>query len=435
MKNEVLKGIVNGVVTAAKEHMVITLVTCSVVVGAAGVGGVVTYHNAHTGNNSVVESDTEVSVKDSSYKKLETRFKAAKTAISELILDEKMSAKLNSDAEEIRAYIENSNTKSVEDDMLKKMDELEKNVKKETDSSIKKLADKETEVANLVATTNAPKFIDSESDSSEETQTQEESTEESSAAIVLDDESLTTLDELKEEYFSLKKENKYKSAYNKCGDIINLIQNYASNHKEENSETDTNENGNDAPANADNGNTDMNTTTSAGNTTSANNSGNGGGAPANAGSGSTDSQNTSSPAAQPEAPAQPSNPEPQPEAPTQPSNSKAGVAETFYDGSIANGITGDQKAYIDGLVNSWLNGGYTNEGLEDAIADYLIENGYEVNRVTALKNSIMAIPDGMSYTLNGVTTGNELYYYGKCYTDGEMNGDMRVGYYNKVSVS
>lgn len=429
MKNEVLKGIVNGVVTAAKEHMVITLVTCSVVVGAAGVGGVAIYHNAHTGNNSVVESDTEVSVKDSSYKKLETRFKAAKTAISELILDEKMSAKLNSDAEEIRAYIENSNTKSVEDDMLKKMDELEENVKKETDSSIKKLADKETEVANLVATTNAPKFIDSESDSSEETQTQEESTEETLAAIVLDDELLTTLDELKEEYFSLKKENKYKSAYNKCGDIINLIQNYASNHKEESSETDTNENGNDAPANADNGNTDTNTTTSAGNkgsvssgnTTSANNSGNGDGATANAGSGSTDSQNTSSPAAQPETP-------------TQPSNSKAGVAETFYDGSIANGISGEQKAYIDGLVNSWMNGGYTNEGLQYAILDYLVDNGYTLNGVNVVKNSMQLIPDGMSYSLGGTSTGNELYYYGKCYTDGEMNGDMRVGYYSNVKV-
>lgn len=41
---------------------------------------------------------------------------------------------------------------------------------------------------------------------------------------------------------------------------------------------------------------------------------------------------------------------PQPQAP---SNPKAGVAETFYDGSIANGLSADMKAHVDSLVNSW----------------------------------------------------------------------------------
>ena len=81
-----------------------------------------------------------------------------------------------------------------------------------------------------------------------------------------------------------------------------------------------------------------------------------------------------------------------------------------------------------------MNGGYTNEGLQYAILDYLVDNGYTLNGVNVVKNSMQLIPDGMSYSLGGTSTGNELYYYGKCYTDGEMNGDMRVGYYSNVKV-
>lgn len=124
-------------------------------------------------------------------------------------------------------------------------------------------------------------------------------------------------------------------------------------------------------------------------------------------------------------------PIPQPQAP---SNPKAGVAETLYDGSVGGGITGEQKAHIDGLVRSWLNGGYSNDGLANEIGNYLMGYGYTVNGFSVVKDSKILIPSGSSYSLGRGTTGNELYYYGKLTTDGNMEGDSRVGYEARVRV-
>ena len=425
-----LKDMVKGVVTLAKEHMVITAVTCSLVVGGACVGGVVAYNHAHADNNKV-ESATETSARDSSYKKLKERYQAVKSVIGELILDEEMSAKLTSDAEEIRAYIENSNSKSVEDDMLKKMKELEENVNKETNNSIKKLAEKEAEVAKLVATTNAPKFADTSEDSTEAAST------ENTEVVTLDDATLSAYDAMKKDYDSFKAENKYKSANEKCDKIIELISTFKSADADGGETTDA-----DANAGTDSNTAADNSGSSTGNTASSNggsnfsgdkNSGsNGSGSNKSSGSGNGNSQTSSNKPSQSQTPAQqPSQPQTPAE---QPSNNKAGVAETFYDGSVGRGISAEEKAHIDGLVNSWLNGGYTNEGLQYAILDYLMEKGYTVNGVTALKNSIKFIPSGKTYTLESVMTGSELYYYGKCWTDGEASGDGRVGYYSVVDV-
>ena len=442
MNKDVLKDMVKGVETLAKEHMVITAVTCSVVVGGAGIGGVVAYNHAHADNNKVVESGTETSARDSSYKKLKERYQAVKSVIGELILDEEMSAKLTSDAEEIRAYIENSNSKSVEDDMLEKMEELEENVNKETNNSMTKLEEKETEVANLVATTNAPKFVETEEETSEETQVEGESTEETEA-VILDDATLGTLDDMKKEYFSLKKANKYKSAYNKCGEIIDLIQNStAGAANTESSDTETNENGDAGTTNSDGGNNGSGADTNTGTTASANSgsgssgttnsgssnsssssSGNTGSSDGNSGSNNNSDSGSSNSGSQEQAPAE------------QPSDNKAGVAETFYDGSVGRGISAEEKAYIDGLVNSWLNGGYTNEGLQNAIGNYLMERGYTVSYTGAVKNTMIIIPNGKTYTLDSVMTGSELYYYGKLYTDGEVSGDGRIGYETSVYIS
>lgn len=123
-------------------------------------------------------------------------------------------------------------------------------------------------------------------------------------------------------------------------------------------------------------------------------------------------------------------PAPQPQAP---SNPKAGVAETFYDGSIVNGLSADMKAHVDSLVNSWLNGGYSDSDLEDAIDNYLFENGVTCSVVHAKKSTRLLIPSGQSYSLSGIAGGN-IYYYGKLYTNGEMDGDSRVGYESYVSV-
>lgn len=123
-------------------------------------------------------------------------------------------------------------------------------------------------------------------------------------------------------------------------------------------------------------------------------------------------------------------PAPQPQ---QPSNPKAGVAETFYNGSVANGLSGEQKAYVDSLVNSWLNGGYTNSDLQNEIINYLMDSGCSISSVEVEKDSRFLIPSGKSYSLSSIASGN-VYYFGKLYTNGEMDGDSRVGYNTSVSI-
>lgn len=123
-------------------------------------------------------------------------------------------------------------------------------------------------------------------------------------------------------------------------------------------------------------------------------------------------------------------PAPQPQ---QPSNPKAGVAETFYNGSVANGLSGEQKAHVDSLVNSWLNGGYTNSGLQNEIINYLMDSGCSISSVEVEKDSRFLIPSGKSYSLSSIASGN-IYYFGKMYTNGEMDGDSRVGYNTSVSI-
>lgn len=123
-------------------------------------------------------------------------------------------------------------------------------------------------------------------------------------------------------------------------------------------------------------------------------------------------------------------PAPQPQ---QPSNPKAGVAETFYNGSVANGLSGEQKAHVDSLVNSWVNGGYTNSGLQNEIINYLMDSGCSISSVEVEKDSRFLIPSGKSYSLSSIASGN-VYYFGKMYTNGEMDGDSRVGYNTSVSI-
>ena len=430
MSKETIKNKLNKVITLAKEHMVVTVVTCSVVVGGAVVGGVVAYNHAHADNKQATKT---TSAKDSSYVELKERYLAVKGVIGELILDDVMNAKLPADAEEIRAYIENSNTKSVEKEMLEKMDELEANVKKETENSVTKLETKEKEVAALFATTNAPKFTETEEETSE---TSEGETEEGTEALILDDATLVTLDDLKKEYFSLKKAKKYKSAYNKCGEIIDLIKNYGAEEEtteEETSEEETTEAETSEEETTANGNFNSNAEVPTGTiATTDNGSGN---KPA------AQEPQTQAPVEQPtQAPTQPTpdlqpEPQPAPQAPAeQPTENKTGVAETMYDGSVANGITAEEKAYIDGLVQNWLNGGCTNAELDEAITEYLFNRGYTITYSSVVKNTREWIPNGAVRTLEGQAL-NRLYYYGKCYTDGEVSGDGRIFYTTYVSFS
>ena len=153
----------------------------------------------------------------------------------------------------------------------------------------------------------------------------------------------------------------------------------------------------------------------------------------NGGGNQSSSGQSQAPASQPQQPSDEQSQEPTPQ-PQAPSNPKAGVAETLYDGSVGGGISGEQKAHIDGLVRSWLNGGYSNDGLANEIGNYLMGCGYTVNGFSVVKDSKILIPSGSSYSLGRGTTGNELYYYGKLTTNGNMEGDSRVGYEARVRV-
>lgn len=118
---------------------------------------------------------------------------------------------------------------------------------------------------------------------------------------------------------------------------------------------------------------------------------------------------------------------------SQPANPKAGVAETLYDGSVAHGITAEEKAHIDGIVQKWLSGGCSGADAENEAGNYLISRGYSISSSDSCKDALIVVPNGANYTLNGKAYG--LYYYGKLYTTGEMNGDDRIAYITNFSIS
>jgi hypothetical protein len=118
---------------------------------------------------------------------------------------------------------------------------------------------------------------------------------------------------------------------------------------------------------------------------------------------------------------------------SQPANPKAGVAETLYDGSVAHGITAEEKSHIDGIVQKWLSGGCSGADAENEAGNYLISRGYNISSSDSCKDALIVVPNGANYTLNGKAYG--LYYYGKLYTTGEMNGDDRIAYITNFSIS
>ena len=120
---------------------------------------------------------------------------------------------------------------------------------------------------------------------------------------------------------------------------------------------------------------------------------------------------------------------------SQPANPKAGVAETLYDGSVAHGITAEEKSHIDGIVQKWLSGGCSGADAENEACHYLISRGYSIGHSDSFKDARILVSNGHNYTLNGVVAGTPYYYYGKMYTTGEMNGDARVAYKTNFSIS
>lgn len=155
---------------------------------------------------------------------------------------------------------------------------------------------------------------------------------------------------------------------------------------------------------------------------------------------STSSNNTQQPAGNDSKPAasnQTVAPEPaqsEPAQPEAPKNEYVAPGWIFYGSKAGNGMTGDQKAYIDSVIQQWTNGGLS----DDAIGDMFIEKiaqEWHLPMITAgvtsnllcLFPSRAEVPD---YSLN-LADMNGAYNFVGLYTNGEYdeNGYLKCYYW------
>lgn len=155
---------------------------------------------------------------------------------------------------------------------------------------------------------------------------------------------------------------------------------------------------------------------------------------------STDSNNTQQPAGNDSKPAasnQTVAPEPaqsEPAQPEAPKNEYVAPGWIFYVSKAGNGMTGEQKAYIDSVIQQWTNGGLS----DDAIGDMFIEKiaqEWQLPMITAgvtsnllcLFPSRAEVPD---YSLN-LADMNGAYNFVGLYTNGEYdeNGYLKCYYW------
>lgn len=155
---------------------------------------------------------------------------------------------------------------------------------------------------------------------------------------------------------------------------------------------------------------------------------------------STSSNNTQQPASNDSKPAasnQTVAPEPaqsEPAQPEAPKNEYVAPGWIFYGSKAGNGMTGEQKAYIDSVIQQWTNGGLS----DDAIGDMFIEKiaqEWQLPMITAgvtsnllcLFPSRAEVPD---YSLN-LADMNGAYNFVGLYTNGEYdeNGYLKCYYW------
>ena len=155
---------------------------------------------------------------------------------------------------------------------------------------------------------------------------------------------------------------------------------------------------------------------------------------------STDSNNTQQPAGNDSKPAasnQTVTPEPaqsEPAQPEAPKNEYVAPGWIFYGSKAGNGMSGEQKAYIDSVIQQWTNGGLS----DDAIGDMFIEKiaqEWQLPMITAgvtsnllcLFPSRAEVPD---YSLN-LADMNGAYNFVGLYTKGEYdeNGYLKCYYW------
>ena len=155
---------------------------------------------------------------------------------------------------------------------------------------------------------------------------------------------------------------------------------------------------------------------------------------------STGSNNTQQPAGNDSKPAasnQTVTPEPaqsEPAQPEAPKNEYVAPGWIFYGSKAVNGMSGEQKAYVDSVIQQWTNGGLS----DDAIGDMFIEKiaqEWQLPMITAgvtsnllcLFPSRAEVPD---YSLN-LADMNGAYNFVGLYTKGEYdeNGYLKCYYW------
>ena len=155
---------------------------------------------------------------------------------------------------------------------------------------------------------------------------------------------------------------------------------------------------------------------------------------------STDSNNTQQPVGNDSKPAasnQTVAPEPaqsEPAQPEAPKNEYVAPGWIFYGSKAGNGMSGEQKAYIDSLVKQWTNGGLS----DDAIGDMFIEKiaqEWQLPMITAgvTSNLLCLFPsraEVTDYSLN-LADMNGAYNFVGLYTKGEYdeNGYLKCYYW------
>lgn len=155
---------------------------------------------------------------------------------------------------------------------------------------------------------------------------------------------------------------------------------------------------------------------------------------------STGSDNTPQPAGNDSKPAasnQTATPEPaqsEPAQPEAPKNEYVAPGWIFYGSKAGNGMSGEQKAYIDSVIQQWTNGGLSNAAIEDMFIEKVAQE-WQLPMITAgvtsnllcLFPSRAEVPD---YSLN-LADMNGAYNFVGLYTKGEYdeNGYLKCYYW------
>ena len=155
---------------------------------------------------------------------------------------------------------------------------------------------------------------------------------------------------------------------------------------------------------------------------------------------STGSNNTQQPAGNDSKPAasnQTVTPEPaqsEPAQPEAPKNEYVAPGWIFYGSKAGNGMSGEQKAYVDSVIQQWTNGGLSNDAIEDMFIEKIAQE-WKLPMITAgvtsnllcLFPSRAEVPD---YSLN-LADMNGAYNFVGLYTKGEYdeNGYLKCYYW------